>query len=70
MLEAIVSHTAFEVNPKDSSAKRNDNVELRCQPSNNQDFIVWEVFLDNGTYWTVSGSDAARQLQRLVQIKF
>jgi hypothetical protein len=63
----IMSHTAaFEVNPKDSHAKRNDNVELRCQPSSINDFIIWEIFLDNGTYWTVSGSDAAQQLRRLV----
>lgn len=62
-----VSHAAFEVSPKDTNAKRNDkNIELSCQPSSNQDFIIWEVFLDNGTYWTVTGSDTARQLSRLV----
>ena len=62
-------HAAFQVNPKDTTAKRNDkNVELRCQPSSNQDFIIWEIFLDNGTYWTVTGSDTAHQLSRLVFI--
>ncbi len=61
------SHPAFEVNPKDTSAKRNDkNIELHCQPSSDQDFVIWEVFLDNGTYWTVTGSDTARQLSRFL----
>ena len=67
MLLNLMSRAAFEVNPKDTTAKRNDkNVELRCQPSSNQDFIIWEIFLDNGTYWTVTGSDTAHQLSRLV----
>ena len=62
-----LSHAAFEVNPKDTSVKRNDeNVELQCQPSSSLDFSIWEIFLDNGTFWTVTGSDPERQLSRSV----
>lgn len=62
-------YAEYEISPNDTTATINDiNVELHCQTSSNLDFSIWEIFLDNGTYWTVSASDPERQLSRLVLI--
>ena len=63
----------FDVSPNDTTVDINDmNVELNCQPSVSatgfMDFSIWEIFLDNGTFWTVTGSDLDRQLDRLVHV--
>ncbi len=60
-------YAEYETSPNDTAAIVNDmNVELHCQTSSNLDFSMWEIFLDNGTYWTVSASDSEQQLSRLV----
>ena len=45
------------------------NIELRCQSrpvsSGIRDSIIWQIYLRNGTFWTVTGADADVQLGRL-----
>ena len=58
---------AFEINPISKTVSVNDaNIELHCQKASNLDFSIWEVFLNNGTRWTVTGADIEIHLSRLV----
>ena len=41
------------------------DVELSCVPVlDTQQFITWELFLRNGTFWTVTGGNVDEQLRR------
>ena len=60
-------HAAFEISPIDKTVTVNDiNIELHCQKASNLDSSIWEVFLNNGTFWTVTGADIEIHLSRLV----
>ena len=60
-------HAAFEISPINKTVTVNDtNIELHCQKASNLDSSIWEVFLNNGTFWTVTGADIEIHLSRLV----
>ena len=56
----------FIVDPEDMTVDINDtDVELTCTPGlNTEQLITWEIFLRNGTFWTVTGADSDVQLLR------
>ena len=60
--------SAFAVDPEDKTVEVNDtDVLLTCMPILDMDqFITWELFLRDGTFWTVTGeaSDVDIQLSR------
>ena len=60
---------AFEIGPMDRTVNVNDtNVMLHCQSPQIDgvfDSVMWEIFLLNGTFWSVSGADEEEQLARL-----
>ena len=58
--------SAFAVDPEDTTVEVNDtDVLLTCMPIlDMEQFITWELFLRNGTFWTVTGADVDDQLSR------
>ena len=58
--------SGFIVDPEDITVEINDtDVELTCTPGLETDqIIIWEIFLRNGTLWTVTESDPDVQLRR------
>ena len=66
----LSSNLAFEIDPEDKVVEVNQtNIELRCQShtvgSGIFDSIIWQIYLRNGTFWTVTGADEDVQLGRL-----
>lgn len=64
--------SVFVTSPEDKTLTVNEtNVLLHCEileiPGTTFDELVWEIFLRNGTFWTVTGADEVTQLARLVQ---
>ena len=48
----------FAVDPEDTTVEVNDtDVLLTCMPRLDNQFITWQLFLRNGTFWTIDGSD-------------
>ena len=59
-------YLAFANDPQDMTVKVNDmDIELRCQASDMLDTVWWEIFLRNGSFWTITGSDEEVQRSRL-----
>ena len=58
--------SVFIVDPEDRTVEINEtDVELTCTPGlETEQVIIWEIFLRNGTFWTVTGSDSDIQLRR------
>lgn len=58
--------SGFIVDPEDMTVNINDiDVELTCTPGlETEQLITWEIFLRNGTFWSVSADDTAIQLRR------
>ena len=58
-------HAEFIVGPEDRFVEINDtNVELTCIPAlNTEQIITWQIFLRNGTFWSVTASHI--EVQRL-----
>ena len=54
------------MDPEDRTVEINDtNVELTCTPGlNTEQVITWQIFLRNGTFWSVTASDTEVQRMR------
>ena len=65
-----VLFAAFEIGPMDTTVNVNDtNVMLHCQSPEVDgvfDSVIWEIFLVNGSFWSVTGADEEQQLARFV----
>ena len=66
LITIFCNASAFAIDPKDKTVEVNDiDVELSCVPVlDTTQFITWQLFLRNGTFWTVSGGDVDFQLSR------
>lgn len=58
--------SVFIVDPEDQNVEINDtNVELVCTPGlDMEQEITWQIFLRNGTFLSVTGSDEDAQRRR------
>ena len=62
----VLMHAEFIVDPEDRTVEINDtNVEFTCTPGlNTEQVITWQIFLSNGTFWSVTAADPELQRHR------